>query len=99
MNANILAVALQTDGRIVVGGYFYLLDGQPHKFIGRLSPGGALDAAFNPAPDSTVFALAVQPDNKILVGGEFTTMSGQWRQGIARLNADGTVDPAFPPAP
>ena len=63
------------------------------------APGGALDAAFNPAPDSTVFALAVQPDNKILVGGEFTTVSGQWRQGIARLNADGTLDTSFPPEP
>jgi uncharacterized delta-60 repeat protein len=95
VNANVLAATLQTDGRIVVGGYFLLLDGQAHKYIGRLSPGGALDAAFNPAPDSIVFALAVQPDNKILVGGELTTMSGQWRHGLARLNADGTLDTAF----
>ena len=95
VNANVLATALQTDGRIVVGGYFSLLGGQPHEYIGRLSPGGALDGAFNPAPGSTVFTLAVQPENKILVGGEFTTMSGQWRHGIARLNADGTLDTAF----
>jgi uncharacterized delta-60 repeat protein len=95
VDANVLAAALQTDGRIVVGGYFQSLDGQVHRYIGRLSPGGALDAALSPAPDSTVFALAVQPDNKILVGGEFTTMSGQWRHGVARLNADGTLDTAF----
>jgi len=95
VNANVLAVALQSDGRIVVGGYFLSLNGQSHRYIGRLSPGGPLDTAFNPVPGSTVFALAVQPDNKILVGGEFTTMSGEWRHGLARLNADGTVDAAF----
>ena len=102
----VYATAIQTDGRIVVGGSFTTLGGQPRSCIGRLNADGTLDTAFNPGatglPDpnavpTSVHCLAVQADGKIVVGGYFTTLGGQPRMCIGRLNPDGTADPAFNP--
>jgi len=89
--------AVQADGKILVGGWFTTLGGQPRNYIARLNAEGSLDAAFNPNADGGVYCLAVQTDGKILVGGYFTAIGGQTRNRIARLNADGSVDGAFNP--
>ncbi len=92
------ALALQPDGKILVGGIFTTLNGQSRNYIGRLNADGTLDASFiNPDAGDEVYALALQPDGKILVGGLFTTIAGQTRNHIARLNADGSLDAAFNP--
>jgi uncharacterized delta-60 repeat protein len=96
-NGTVYALALQTDGKIVVGGIFSTLGGQLRSRIGRLNPDGSLDTTFNPGANGVVYALAVQPDNKIIVGGYFTEVGGQTRNNIARLNADGTIDTSFNP--
>jgi hypothetical protein len=82
------ALALQADGKIVVGGWFTTLGGQVRNYIGRLNPDGTLDDAFDPGADGIVFALALQADGKILVGGRFTTLGGEARNYIARLSSD-----------
>jgi uncharacterized delta-60 repeat protein len=94
-NATVYTAAIQTDGKIVVGGDFTALAGQTRKRLGRLNPDGTLDQTFDPAPDSTVYCLAIQADGKILLGGWFTTLCGQPRSYIARLNSDGTLDTSF----
>ncbi len=95
------ALAVQADGKILVGGEFMTLVGQTRNNIGRLNPDGTLDTTFNPGVSggdfSLVYSLAVQADGKILVGGDFTTLGGQSRTNIGRLNADGTVDTTFNP--
>ena len=96
-NFVVTALAVQANGKIVVGGFFTILGGQTRNRIARLNPDGSLDAAFNPAADDTVTALAVQADGKIVVGGAFTTLGGQTRNFIARLNPDGSLDAAFNP--
>jgi uncharacterized delta-60 repeat protein len=93
----VYSLAVQPDGKILVGGYFTTLGGQTRNCFGRLNPDGTLDTAFNPGADSYVFSLAMQADAKILVGGVFSTLGGQTRNGIGRLNPDGTLDPAFNP--
>ena len=102
----VYATAIQPDGKILVGGSFTTLGGQPRSCVGRLNADGTLDTAFNPgasglpvpwAVPTSVHCLAVQADGKILVGGYFTTLGGQPRNCIGRLNPDGTVDPAFNP--
>jgi uncharacterized delta-60 repeat protein len=90
-------MAIQADGKILVGGYFDTLGGQPRKYIGRLNPDGTLDNEFNPCADDVVHSLAVQADGKILVGGGFTTLCWQPRNHIGRLNPDGTLDTGFNP--
>jgi uncharacterized delta-60 repeat protein len=96
-NGNIYCTAVQTDGKILVGGYFTTLGGQSRTYIGRLNADGTLDTNFNPGANSMVYSLAVQTDGKIMVGGYFTTLGGQSRARIGRLNADGTLDTNFNP--
>jgi uncharacterized delta-60 repeat protein len=97
-------VAIQPDGRILVGGYFTMLAGQRRNYLGRLFPDGSLDLTFDPdisgdGPEHyrAVNSLVVRTDGKILVGGVFTAIGGQACTNVARLNADGTVDADFNP--
>ncbi len=95
-NAAVYAVALQTNGDIVIGGNFWAVGPSPRQYIARLRPDGSLDSTFGVSGfNSPVRALAVQPDGKILVAGRFTQALGQPRNYIARLNADGSLDTTF----
>ena len=47
-DGGVSTIAVQSDGKIVVGGLFTLLGGQPRNYIGRLNPDGTLDTSFNP---------------------------------------------------
>jgi len=105
-DGGIYAVAVQPDGKILVGGAFTMLGGggtgtTARSHLGRLNPDGSLDTAFNPGADGYVNAIAVQPDGKILVGGDFSTLgdggAGTPRSYIGRLNPDGSVDSSFDP--
>jgi len=91
------ALALQSDGKIVVGGSFTLSDATVRAYIARLNSDGTLDTGFDPTANNTVSAVAVQSDGKILIGGSFTTIGGTGRNRIARVNADGTLDTGFDP--
>jgi uncharacterized delta-60 repeat protein len=93
----IFAVALQTDGKVLIGGYFTNVNGLSRSYIARLNADGSVDTGFNPGADYYVYAIVVQPDGKILVGGWFTTLSGVSIHGIARLNEDGSLDMSFNP--
>src|ERR1039458_3390153 len=69
----VYATAIQPDGKILVGGSFTTLGGQPRSCVGRLNPDGTVDTAFNPGIDAVnhycfLWCLAVQADGKILVG-------------------------------
>ncbi len=86
-------IALQADGKILVGGLFGNIGGQPRARIARLDPmTGAADSfdphAFHSDPGfrGSVNSIAVQPDGKILAAGSFTDIGGQARNSIARLN-------------
>ena len=101
MNGDVLALALQTSGKIIAGGNFTTVNGIPEYYLARLNGDGSLDytgflyglTGFN----STVYTLAVQTDDKILVGGAFTTVNGIVRNRITRLLTDGTQDSSFNP--
>jgi|GEM_PF-1183135 len=96
-SAWVQAMAVQADGRILLGGGFAQVGGQPRQRLARLSADGSLDAAFNPGADFVVSSLVVQADGRILAGGAFTQMAGQARSRVARLFADGRLDASFNP--
>lgn len=91
------AIAVQSDGNILIGGEFTSVNGVAKTRIARLLPSGSLDTTFNATIDFLVSAIALQSDGKILIGGAFSTVNGQTRVGLARLNANGTTDTTFNP--
>lgn len=97
VSGQVYGLALQPDGKILIGGSFGSLGGVTRTRIARLNPDGSIDTSFNPNANNTVYGISVQPDGKILVGGDFTTISGVSRNRIARLNPDGSLDPSFNP--
>lgn len=97
------AVAIQPDGRIVLGGS--TISGNHLVFgIWRLNSNGAADQAFGingvqilefPG-EVTCFALTMQPDGKILVAGhEGDFETGNAALVIVRINKDGQSDRSF----
>jgi uncharacterized delta-60 repeat protein len=91
----ILAITLQSDGKILVGGYFTSVNGQSRSDIVRLNSNGTLDSSFQMPNVTGISAISVQSDGKILIGGSFTSVNGQTRNNVARLNADGSLDAGF----
>jgi uncharacterized delta-60 repeat protein len=106
VNGVVRAIAVQSDGKIVIGGDFTTVGGVPHNYVARLNSDGTLDSTFNgnipsDATNLRVWDLAVQSDGKIIIGGNFTKVgSGSptpTRNNIARLNSDGSLDTGFNP--
>lgn len=95
-----LAVGLQPDGRMIIGGSFRMVAGRHLRGVARLNADGSLDGTFNPGSqvNDRVTSLVVQPDGKALIGGSFKTVHGFARPGIARLHTDGSLDSSFDPA-
>ena len=92
-------MALQADGKILIGGQFNSYDGTPRFRLARLNANGTLDPTFfGPVPDDVVRSIVVQPDEKILIGGDFFLVNGFSRNRVARLNSDGSLDFSFNPA-
>jgi uncharacterized delta-60 repeat protein len=88
----VLAMALQADGKVVLGGNFTTVGGQTRRFIGRVNGTTGVVDSFNPDAQDDVSALAVQADGKVLAGGSFLSIGGQPRNYLARL--DGTTGAA-----
>jgi len=96
-NDSIRALALTSEGKLLVGGLFTTINGTNRSRIARLSTDGTMDISFNPGAgaDNPVYALAVQPNDKVLVGGAFSTFNNINRPGLVRLNTNGVVDTSF----
>jgi len=99
-NGAVLALAVQTDNHIMIGGSFSSVNGVSRHYISRLNTDGTLDSTFNPGlgADNTVNALAetfIGGVRKIYVGGGFGNLSGSSSEGIGRLNNDGSADTSF----
>lgn len=97
-NSWLWAGALQSDGKLLLGGQFTSFNGIPRGPVARLNVDGSVDTNFSAsvtAGEPTIHSVAVQPDGKVLVGGMFTGMNGAPRFRLARLHADGTLDSNF----
>lgn len=103
--ARIYALALQKDGKIIIGGTFTNVGGFALNGIARLNPNGTIDPTFNSGTGVSggtspqVRSLAIQKDGKIVLGGVFTQVGGVARRSLARLNTNGTLDASFNPGP
>uniref|UniRef100_UPI002FDAB7AB ELWxxDGT repeat protein n=1 Tax=Flavobacterium sp. TaxID=239 RepID=UPI002FDAB7AB len=104
-NGGVETIALQPDGKILIGGGFGTVNEVFKKKIARLNSNGSLDEDFNSLELATtavgdyVYSIVLQPDGKILVGGDFNCIfyidpypSIMIRSDFLRLNQDGTYD-------
>ena len=98
-NSPVRALALQADGKILFGGYFFGDDNNGSvRNIARLDASGNLDTSFLGRTNNglnlnpPVSSIIVRADGKILIGGQFTTVNDVARLSIALLNSNGTLD-------
>lgn len=94
----VYAIAVQPDGKVLIGGNFSTVNGVSRFCLARLNADGTLDTGFGIPFDTTngiVESITVLDDGKILVGGSFTTLYGVAKSRIARLNPDGSLDSDF----
>ncbi|MFZ1688132.1 MAG: delta-60 repeat domain-containing protein [Flavobacteriales bacterium] len=95
------AVALQTDGRIVVAGSINVGAQAWDFLVARYNADGTLDPGFgtggfttyNVTQQDRARGVAIQADGKIVVVG--TSTSGQADKVIMRFTPDGILDPTF----
>ncbi len=98
-NNQVLTMALQSDGKVLIGGAFTTFNGVPCNHIARLNADGSLDATFNMGTgfNGWVSAIAIQSGNKILVNGDFWLYNGVSVDHMVRLDLNGNVDGTFVP--
>jgi uncharacterized delta-60 repeat protein len=98
-NNTVNHAALQSDGKIVVGGVFTSFNGISRNRVAMINSDGTLDTSFNPGtgPDNNVYTVSLQQDGKIIIGGFFSNFVGVSRKGIVRLNTNGSLDTSFNP--
>ena len=92
------SLALQADGKILFGGQFLSVGGQPRNGLARVNADGSLDPTFNPATAQTNYSsIVVQADSRIVVAGSFSALGGFSQPYLVRLNPDGSADRDFAP--
>ncbi|HNQ87043.1 MAG TPA: Calx-beta domain-containing protein [Verrucomicrobiota bacterium] len=101
-NGTIGGLALQPDGKVLIGGGFTNVSGVVRNLIARLNADGSVDSTFQ-SPFNVTFSnllvddVVLQPDGKILAGGFFSLVGGRYQGYYARLNPDGSRDTTFRP--
>jgi len=93
------AIAIQDDGKILIGGGFTSVNEIARTNLARLNPNGSVDEAWNVAADNTVGQIAISGTD-VFVLGDFYAIGGQIRSGLAKLSTtgSGTTDPLWNPA-
>src|SRR5437870_5091266 len=95
VESNVSALAVQPDGKLLIGWSRWDND-VTRGFVARLNPDGAPDGTFNPSVEAIgsphcstgVSALAVSQGG-ILVGGNFVSFNGSKHLGIVKLTPAG----------
>jgi uncharacterized delta-60 repeat protein/uncharacterized repeat protein (TIGR01451 family) len=96
-NNAVYSLALQADGKVLVGGAFTTIHESAANFLARLNADGSADAGFTPGqgPNAAVNSVYVAANGKIAIGGDFTLFNGISRNYFARLRSNGTLDTLF----
>ena len=106
-NNNVIDIAVQPDGKILVGGSFDRISSSTKYFVARLNADGSIDNTFTsellPSSSSSflktsITRIALQNDGKILLGGRIISDADNDPFNtvpIIRLNLDGSIDSTF----
>ncbi|WP_281336887.1 T9SS type A sorting domain-containing protein [Flavobacterium eburneipallidum] len=96
-NSTIESIAIQSDGKILIGGVFTTYNGSAKNSIARLNTDGTLDNSFDSGTgaNESISSIAIKTDGKIVIGGRFTSYNNTLIGRLAQLNADGKLDTSF----
>ncbi len=101
-NSAVSCIALQPDGKIIIGGGWSEYDDVSREGIARLNTDGSLDTGFDPGNaigDNFYYHInqcAVMPNGNVMVVGFFQTFDGAFSKCIVQLNSDGSVAITYP---
>lgn len=97
VNSSVYTIAVQSDGKILIGGTFTAYGSFLSNKIVRINSDGTLDTSFNIGTGFNDFVreIVIQPDGKIIVIGAFTSYNGVPANRIIRLNSNGSIDSTF----
>lgn len=90
------SVAIQNDGKILLGGYgHHNANDNPYFIMVRYHSDGTLDGTFGTGgvvigSTGSAYSMGIQNDGKIVLAG-----SSDWSFALLRFNADGTPDSSF----
>ena len=101
-NDDVLSIALQNDGKIIIGGGSDA-SGNLETTLLRYNSNGSLDTTFNSDGIATIdfaisndaaYSVAIQSDGKIIAAG-YADLGGQVVFALLRLNSNGSLDTTF----
>jgi uncharacterized delta-60 repeat protein len=93
------SITLQSDGKLLVVGSYYLGNEEFIQGLFRLQGNGRIDASFDPRLEFPfdIRSVAVQSDGKVLISGGFLAVNGVARPYLARLLGDSSGSTNIPP--
>ena len=95
---NVSALALQGDGRLLVGGRFDMTGDVPRRNLLRVKEDGSLDLGWAPSPNGKVTILTLH-SNELFVAGFFSQIGAEDRNQLAKVSlfGNGNADPDWNP--
>ena len=102
-NNPVHALAIQSDGKILVGGNFTQFNNAASRRLIRLNTDGTIDATFNGTgtTNGEIRTIAIQKiganADKIVIGGFFSGFTGYVKNKVIRLLPNGDFDTTFNP--
>lgn len=92
-DAEIYAIALDSNGKLYVGGYFTKYDTVDGRCLVRINADGTRDNAFDVGvgfnQGAWVRTITIDDDGNLLVGGIFTSYKGVAAKGFIKLDVSG----------
>lgn len=97
INTDIEAIALQPDGKILIGGDFTSVANYPVSRLARLMPDGNIDSTFNSVTGANgiINSAAIDEEDRIIIGGNFNSYNNVPINRFARLFPNGEIDTSF----
>lgn len=100
-SADAFGVAVQGDGKIVLGGDA-VVSGVVSFALARFNAGGSLDSSFGSSgiqtttigTEAAAYGVVIQADGKIVLGG-YAIVGGVYRFAISRYTTSGSLDTSF----
>lgn len=96
-SATVLALAAQSDGKVLVGGNFTHVNGSAQANLARLNADGTRDTTWAATVNGIVRAIVILGSD-VFIGGDFTTVNGATWNRLAKLSlSNGALDAGWNP--